>query len=93
MRVLARVRRDFNVDNSIRTMFERPTIAEFIVEVENRKAAGEAVEERTIAPTADTSTLVKLMRSQLGVLSSDQMEAILQALAAEKNSRARGDDQ
>ena len=64
--MLARVRRDFNVDIPIRTMFERPTIAEFVLEVENRKAAGGAVEERPIAPTADASTLVKLVRSQLG---------------------------
>jgi amino acid adenylation domain-containing protein len=93
MRVLARVRRDFNVDIPVRKMFERPTIAEFVLEVEKHKATGRAVEERPIAPTADTTTLLKLMRSQLGALSSDQMESILQALAAEKNSRARGDDQ
>ena len=93
MRVLARVRRDFNVDISIRTVFERPTIAEFVLEVENHKAAGGAIEERPIAPTADASTLLKLLRSQLGALSSDQMEDILQALATEKNSRTRGDVQ
>ena len=92
MRVLARVRRDFNVDIPVRAMFERPNIAEFVLEVDARKAAGGSVEERPIAPTADASTLLKLARSQLGALSSDQMEAMLQALAAEKNSRAREED-
>jgi amino acid adenylation domain-containing protein len=92
MRVLARVRRDFHVDITIRRIFESPTIAEFALEVETQQRVGVGVEEKPIAATANTSSLLDVLRSQLNALSPGQMDAILQTIAAEKDSRARAED-
>ena len=87
MRVLARVRRDFHVDVPIRSLFERPTIADLALEVEKLKAQGTTVQ--TIAPGSPrSSALVDILRAELTSLSPDQMDAILQSVLAEKKARA-----
>ena len=87
LRVLARVRRDFHVDVPIRSMFNGPTIADLALEVEKLKAQGTTVQ--TIAPHAPgSSAVVHILRAELGSLSPDQMDAILQSILAEKKARA-----
>jgi len=86
LRVLARVRRDFHVDVPIRSLFEGPTIADLALEVEKLKAQGTTVQ--TIAPhSPGSSALVDILRAELASLSSDQMDAILQSVLAEKKVR------
>jgi acyl carrier protein len=89
LRVLARVRRDFYVDVPIRRLFEGPTIAELAVEVEKLKAEDTTVQLAPIAPhSPGSSALFNILRAELGALSADQMDAILQSVLVEKNARA-----
>ena len=92
MRVLSRVRRDFRVDVPVRTLFECPTIAQFAHELEHQKAAAAAAPDDTIL-TTDVQTLLNVLRAQLSSLSTSEIEFILGAVAAEKNSRASRDEQ
>ena len=88
MRVLARVRRDFYVDVPIRSLFEKPTIAELALEVEKLKAQNSTVQVAPIAPdSSGSSPLLNVLRAQLGTLPPDQVDAILQSVLAEKNAR------
>jgi acyl carrier protein len=100
LRVLARVRRDFHVDVPIRGLFEAPTIAELALEVEKLKGQDTTVLmqvlqadwDGTFAPIARhapcSSALLNIVRAELGALSTDQMDAILQSVLAEKNARS-----
>jgi amino acid adenylation domain-containing protein len=86
LRVLARVRRDFRVEVPIRSVFERPTIADLALEVERLKAQGTTVQ--TIAPHSPrSSALVDILRAELASLSPHQIDAILQSVLAEKKAR------
>jgi amino acid adenylation domain-containing protein len=88
LRVLARVRRDFHVDVPIRGLFEAPTIAELAREVEKLKGQDTTVQITAIAQHAPcSSALLNIVRAELGALSADQMDAILQSVLAEKNAR------
>jgi acyl carrier protein len=88
LRVLARVRRDFHVDVPIRGLFEAPTIAELAREVEKLKGQDTTVQITAIAQQAPgSSALLNIVRAELGALSTDQMDAILQSVLAEKNVR------
>jgi amino acid adenylation domain-containing protein len=89
MRMLARVRRDFHVDISIRSLFEGPTIAELVLEVDRLKAQGANGQTTPIAPVSSSSSaLLTILRAELGALSPDQVDAILKSVLAEKNARA-----
>jgi iturin family lipopeptide synthetase A/iturin family lipopeptide synthetase C/tyrocidine synthetase-3 len=85
MRMLARVRRDFHVDVSIRSLFEGPTIAELVLEVDRLKAQGA---NGQTTPSSSSSALLTILRAELGALSPDQVDAILKSVLAEKNARA-----
>jgi acyl carrier protein len=88
LRVLARVRRDFHVDVPIRGLFEAPTIAELARDVEKLKGQDTTVQITAIAQQAPgSSALLNIVRAELGALSTDQMDAILQSVLAEKNAR------
>jgi hypothetical protein len=87
--VLARVRRDFHVDIPIRGLFEAPTIAELALEVEKLKGQDTTVQITPIARHAPcSSALLNIIRAELGALSPDQVDAILQSVLAEKNTRS-----
>jgi acyl carrier protein len=89
MRMLARVRRDFHVDVSIRSLFEGPTIAELVLEVDRLNAQGANGQTTPIAPVSSSSSaLLTVLRAELGALSPDQVDAILKSVLAEKNARA-----
>jgi amino acid adenylation domain-containing protein len=89
MRVLARVRRDFHVDVSIRSLFEGPTIAELALEVDRLKAKGANGQTIPIAPVSSSSSaLLTVLRAELGAMSPDQLDAILQSVLAETSARA-----
>jgi acyl carrier protein len=86
MRVLARVRRDFLVDVPIRSLFDKPTIAELAVEIEKLKAAGAATGFVAIAPTAPAwPALLNILRGHLNTLSPDEVKSLLQSVLAEKD--------
>jgi acyl carrier protein len=89
LRVLARIRRDFHVDIPIRGLFEAPTIAELALEVEKLKSQDTTVQITPIARHAPgSSALLNIIRAELGALSPDQMDAILQSVLSEKNARS-----
>jgi acyl carrier protein len=88
LRVLARVRRDFHVDVPIRGLFDAPTIAELALEVEKLKGQDITVQiNPTVRHAPYLSVLLNIVRGELGALSLDQMDAILQSVLAEKNAR------
>jgi amino acid adenylation domain-containing protein len=89
LRVLARVRRDFHVDVPLRALFEGPTIAELALQVEKLKTQETTVQITPIVPhSPGSSALLNIIRAELGALSPDQVDAILQSVLAEKNVRA-----
>ncbi len=92
MRVLARIRRDFQVDVPIRTLFDGPTIAELAAEIEKLKAAKTTTLIAAIAPaTPGSPALLNMVRAQLNTLSSDEVRSLLQTVLAEKDLKADND--
>jgi acyl carrier protein len=88
LRVLARIRRDFHVDVPIRSLFDRPTIAELALEVEQRTVAGRGGPIAPIAPGAGSSSaLLSFLRSELSALSPDQLDALLQSVGSDRNPK------
>jgi amino acid adenylation domain-containing protein len=90
LRVLARIRRDFHVDVPIRSLFDRPTIAELALEVEQQTVAGRG---SPIAPIASpgagsSSALLSFLRAELSALSPDQLDALLHSVGSDRNAKA-----
>ena len=79
LQVMARIRREFEVELGVRTMFEEPTIAGLGVEVEKAQATG--IKSRTPAlerrprPAANVSR--EALLAQLDTLSADDVESLL----------------
>jgi amino acid adenylation domain-containing protein len=89
MRVNSRVRRDFHVDVLIRTLFDRPTISSLAPEVEKQKARDATIRIAAIAPAApESSGLLNIVRAELGALSPDELDVLLQSVLAEKKRKA-----
>jgi amino acid adenylation domain-containing protein len=87
-RVLARVRRDLHLEVPIRVLFDRPTIGEFALEVERRKAAGDTIALTTQPATAPpSSALLNLLRAELSALSADQFDAFMKSVEADRKAR------
>ena len=90
MRVLARIRRDFQVEISIGTLFDKPTVAELALEVEKQKAKGATRPIAAVAPGAQgSSTMLDVLRAELSKLSPAEVEAFLNSVRAE-NPKAGG---
>jgi amino acid adenylation domain-containing protein len=87
MRVLARMRRDFHIDIPIRSLFDKPTIAELALELEEHKAKGATMRIAGIVPGAPASAMLDVLRAELRKLSSEEVDALLQSVRAENNSK------
>jgi acyl-coenzyme A synthetase/AMP-(fatty) acid ligase/acyl carrier protein len=81
LQVMARIRREFDVELGVRTMFEEPTIAGLGIEVEKARAAGmksrTPVLERRPRPAAVANTIREALLAQLDTLSADDVESLL----------------
>ena len=89
MRVLARTRRDFQVDIPISALFNKPTIAELAVEVEKQKFKGTSVQMPAVAPGAQgSSTVLDVLRAELSKLAPEEVEALLNSVRTE-NAKTR----
>jgi amino acid adenylation domain-containing protein len=79
LQVIARIRREFDVELGVRTMFEEPTIAGLGIEVEKARATGiksqTPVLERRPRPAANVSR--EALLAQLDTLSADDVETLL----------------
>ena len=87
MRVLARMRRDFQVDIPISSLFNKPTIAELAVEVEAQKAKSATTRMAAITPGAQgSSTVLDVLRAELSKLSPKEVEAFLNSVRTENSN-------
>jgi hypothetical protein len=86
---MARIRREFDVELGVRTMFEEPTIAGLASEVEKAQAMGmkaqtPALERRPRAAAGDTSR--ETLLAQLDTLSAQDVQALLKRVLDAKLS-------
>jgi len=81
LQVMVRIRREFNVELGVRTMFEEPTIAELAIEVEKARAMGTKAQmpvlERRARPRAAESATREALLAQLDTLSTDDVQTLL----------------
>jgi non-ribosomal peptide synthetase component F/acyl carrier protein len=80
LQVMARIRREFDVELGVRTMFEEPTIAGLGIEVEKARALGmksrtPALERRPRPAAANVSR--EALLAQLDTLSADDVQTLL----------------
>jgi amino acid adenylation domain-containing protein len=76
MQVLARIRRQFEVDVSIRSLFNAPTIESLAREIEKAKASGAAPRLPAIRPRHEPR--MDHLAAELSKLSPEQVEQLLQ---------------
>src|SRR6267143_2140032 len=89
LQVMVRLRREFNVELGVRTMFEEPTIAELAIEVEKARAMGmkaqtPVLERRPRAAVGSTSR--ESLMAQLDTLSAHDVQALLKRVLDAKLS-------
>jgi acyl carrier protein len=88
LQVMARIRREFEVELGVRTMFEEPTIAGLGVEVEKAQATG--IKSRTPAlerrPRPAPNVSREALLAQLDTLSADDVETLLKRVLDGKSS-------
>jgi amino acid adenylation domain-containing protein len=88
LQVMARIRREFEVELGVRTMFEEPTIAGLGVEVEKAQATG--IKSRTPAlerrPRPAPNVSREALLAQLDTLSADDVETLLKRVLDAKSS-------
>jgi hypothetical protein len=88
---MARIRREFDVELGVRTMFEEPTIAGLAGEVEKARALGmkaqtPVLERRPRAAVAAGSTSRETLLAQLDTLSAHDVQTLLQRVLDAKLS-------
>jgi amino acid adenylation domain-containing protein len=76
MQILARVRKTYEVEISIRSLFDGPSVEELAREIERAKASGAVARTPTIIPRARPS--VEEISAELARLSPEQIEMLLQ---------------
>ncbi len=88
LQVMSRIRREFNVELAVRTMFEQPTIAGLGVEVEKAQATG--IKSRTPAlrrrPRPAPNVSLEALLAQLETLPADDAETLLKRVLDAKSS-------
>jgi acyl carrier protein len=90
MRVLSRVRRDFQVDLPIRLLFDKPTIANLSFEIEQRKAdRRSATPSLEVSSETTSSPLLDIFRAELSALPPDQADALIRSILAERSSKGK----
>jgi acyl carrier protein len=91
LQVMARIRRKFEVELAVRTMFEEPTIAGLAREVEKAQALGIKARmpllERRPRPTVATASREALL-AQLDTLSADDVQSLLKRVLEAKLTTA-----
>ena len=91
LQVMARIRREFDVELGVRTMFEEPTIAGLGVEVEKAQATG--IKSRTPAlerrPRPAPNVSREALLAQLDTLSADDVETLLKDVLDSRLPRSR----
>lgn len=85
MQVLARVRKVFEVEISIRSLFDRPTIEELAREIERAKTTGAAAS--TPAITARARPNIEEISAELARLSPEQIEKLLEQVRRQAASQ------
>jgi len=93
LQVMARIRREFDVELGVRTMFEEPTIAGLASEVERARAMGLKVQTPALErrPRAAASTNRETLLAQLDTLSADDVQTLLKrVLDAKLSAGAEG---
>ena len=90
LQVMARIRRVFEVELAVRTMFEEPTIAGLAREVEKAQALGVKarmpVLERRPRPAALDTASREALLAHLDTLSPDDVQSLLKRLLKTKYS-------
>jgi len=93
LQVMARIRREFDVELGVRTMFEEPTIAGLAGEVQRARAMGMKVQTPALErrPRAAASTSRETLLAQLDSLSADDVQTLLKrVLDAKLSAGAEG---
>jgi amino acid adenylation domain-containing protein len=93
LQVMARIRREFDVELGVRTVFEEPTIAGLASEVERARAMGMKVQTPALErrPRAAASTSRETLLAQLDTLSADDVQTLLKrVLDAKLSAGAEG---
>jgi hypothetical protein len=80
MQVLARVRKAFEVEVSIRSFFDGPSIDELRHEVQKAKASGARPRVAAIVPRARPGANRGTLSAELAKLSPEQIEILLQQI-------------
>jgi hypothetical protein len=88
IQVLARVRKAFEVEVSIRSFFDAPSIAELRVEIQKAKAAGAVPRVPAIVPRPRPTVDHDILKSELAKLSSEQIEMLLQQIRQSNDAEA-----
>jgi len=78
MQVLARIRRAFQVEVSVRSLFDGPSIDALGKAVEGARASGAVPRVQQIVPRPRPATGVDLLSAELSKLSPEQIEILLQ---------------
>jgi len=78
MQVLGRIRRTFEVEVSIRSFFEAPTIEEVGLEIERAKASGAVPRMPAIRSRRRSTPNIEALETKLRELSPKQIELLLQ---------------
>jgi len=86
MQVLARIRKAFQVDVSIRSLFDGPSIDALGRAVEEAKARGAVPRAPPIVPRPRPATGVDFLSTELSKLSSEQVEMLLRQVRQGKNT-------
>ena len=80
MQVLARVRKAFEVEVSIRSFFDGPSIEELRHEIEKAKASGAIPRRAPIVPRTRAVADHGILSAELAKLSPEQLEALLRQI-------------
>jgi len=80
MQVLARVRKTFEVEVSIRSFFDGPSIEELRQEIEKAKASGAIPRRAPIVPRTRAVADHGILSAELAKLSPEQLEALLRQI-------------
>ena len=84
MQVLARIRKLFQVEVSIRSLFDKPTVEALAQEIDKAKASGIKLTTATIIPIVRQPLSADALKRELRKLSSNEIEALLEELSREE---------
>jgi acyl carrier protein len=91
LQVMARIRRMFEVELAVRTMFEEPTIAGLAKEIEKAEALGLKAKMPTLErrPRAEAAANREALLAQLDTLSAEDVQSLLKRVLDAKHSSSR----